>query len=40
MKHLLNKKWGELEGAIREELLIKAAAVDGVTGDAKTSPGF
>lgn len=39
MKELLGKKWGELAEETKGELLSKAAAVDGVTGNAKTGSG-
>lgn len=39
MKELLGKKWGELAEETKEELLSKAAAVDGVTGNTKIGSG-
>jgi len=35
----LGKRWGELEEATRVELLKRAQAVNGITGDSTTSPG-
>lgn len=39
MEKLLGMKWGELAEETREELLSKAAAVDGVTGNTKIGSG-